>query len=150
MLEDHHQDFIKQTMLKHEDTFRRQVRELHRLYNVQRNLITTLRSETRQQIEFGPQATLDINNDDSGLLPGFDIPRYGDSSGIHDDQTGPNDVELTLSIGPSISKRRSQNCHHQTGGNATIKTSLANSRTLYNQDNKRPHWLFQDPSFNRT
>ncbi|MFS7991649.1 hypothetical protein Hanom_Chr12g01073131 [Helianthus anomalus] len=155
MLENHHLDFIKQTMLKHEDTFRRQVRELHRLYDVQKNMTTTLRSETRQHTEFAPQtAYLDFNNDDSGLImPGFDISRYGDTSGIHDDQTWPDDVELTLSVGPSFSTRRSQNHHHQNGGEesmAMIKTSLTNSGTLYNQDNKRPHWLIQDLSLHRT
>ncbi|KAL8242893.1 hypothetical protein R6Q59_013195 [Mikania micrantha] len=128
MPENHHVDLIRQTMLKHEDTFRSQVSELHRLYNVQKNLITTLRSETRQQIELVPQATLDINNKYS---------KYGNNSDIHDYKTGPNDVELTLSIGPSISSRRSHNHRHQTGGNTTIKTSLANSGSSYNQDNKR-------------
>ncbi|KAJ0504102.1 hypothetical protein HanPSC8_Chr12g0506721 [Helianthus annuus] len=138
MLENHHLDFIKQTMLKHEDTFRRQVRELHRLYDVQRNMTTTLRSETRQHTEFAPQTAFDINNDDSGLImPGFDISRHGDTSGIHDDQTWPDDVELTLNIGPSIGTRRSQNHHPDSG-------------TLYNQDNKRPHWLIQDLSLHRT
>ncbi|KAI3790487.1 hypothetical protein L2E82_03561 [Cichorium intybus] len=158
MLENHHREFIKQTMLKHEDTFRHQVRELHRLYDVQKSMMGTLRNDNRRNTELGQPATLDINSDD--LAVGFDLSRpakedtsCGDSSGIHEDQTGPNDVELTLSIGPSGSKRRSQNCLHQTGGNnskATMKSNLVNSSTLYNQDKKKPHWLFQDLSLNRT
>ncbi|KAI3803146.1 hypothetical protein L1987_31295 [Smallanthus sonchifolius] len=131
-------------MLKHEDTFRHQVRELHRLYNVQKNLMSTLRSE----------AALNINNDDLGLISGFDLSRLieedlscGDSSGIHDGNMCSNDVELTLSIGPSTSKRRSQN---HDDSKATIRTSLGNSSTLYNQETKRPHWLFQDLSLDRT
>ncbi|KAI3775291.1 hypothetical protein L1987_49862 [Smallanthus sonchifolius] len=141
-------------MLKHEDTFIHQVRELHRLYNVQKNLMSTLRSENRQHIEFSPQAALDINNDDLGIISGFDLSRpiekdlsCGDSSGIHDGHMCFNDVELTLSIGPSTSKRRSQN---RDDSKATIRTSLGNSSTLYNQETKRPLWLFQDLSLDRT
>ncbi|KVH62480.1 uncharacterized protein LOC112504035 [Cynara cardunculus var. scolymus] len=153
MLENHHLEFIKQTMLKHEDTFRHQVRELHRLYHVQKNLISTLRNDTKLDTTSVPNATTDNGNEDLGV----DLSRhakectlYGESSG---DQTGCNDVELTLSIGPSTSIRRSQSCLHQTGDNdseVTTKTNLANSSTLYNQDSKRPHWLFQDLSLNRT
>ncbi|CAI9285501.1 unnamed protein product [Lactuca saligna] len=105
MLENHHLEFIKQTMLKHEDTFRHQVRELHRLYNVQKSLMGTFRNDIRRNPEC-QRATLDINSLDKRV--GFDLSRSamedtscGDSSGIHDDKTGPNDVELTLSIGPS-------------------------------------------------
>nr|XP_043627204.1 uncharacterized protein LOC122598693 [Erigeron canadensis] len=167
MYENHHLHFIKQTMLKHEDTFRHQVRELHRLYNVQKNLMDDLRNDTRQNnIEFSPRATLDTNNDK--IISGLDILRpdkleedmlRGDDSGTAEDQIEPHDVELTLSIGPSTSKRRTQNCyHHQMGGNdpskVVIKPNLANSSTLLynnnNQDSKRPHWLFQDLSLNRT
>ncbi|KAI7754430.1 hypothetical protein M8C21_019220 [Ambrosia artemisiifolia] len=145
MLENHHLDFIKQTMLKHEDTFRHQVRELHRLYNVQKNLMTTLRSETRQPIEFSPRFTLDINSDDLGPISGFDLSRpinedvsRGDSSGLRDDLTCSDDVELTLSIGPSTSKRRSQN-----DTKANTKTSLGNSSKLYNQESRDHIGLFR-------
>ncbi|KAL4590032.1 hypothetical protein LXL04_002950 [Taraxacum kok-saghyz] len=146
MLENHHKQSIKRTMLKHEDTFRHQVQELHRLYNVQKRLMGTLRNDNR------------INCNDSEV--GFDLSRparddtsFGESSDLQEDQTEPNDVELTLSIGPSASKRRSQNRMHQTGSNDSktmMKTSVVKSSTLYNQDGKRPHWLFQDLSLNRT
>ncbi|KAK9078890.1 hypothetical protein SSX86_002948 [Deinandra increscens subsp. villosa] len=140
MLENRRLDFIKQTMLKHEDTFRHQVKELHRLYEVQKNLMTTLRSETIQHIDhFSPQPTLDIKSDGLGIKSGFDLSRpieedmsFGDSSGIHDDEMCSNDVELTLSIGPSTSKRRSQN--RDNGSKGTMKTSLGNTSALYNQE----------------
>ncbi|CAH1426725.1 unnamed protein product [Lactuca virosa] len=157
MLENHHLEFIKQTMLKHEDTFRHQVRELHRIYNVQKSLMGTLRNDIRRNTDC-QRATLDTNSHDKRV--GFDLSRSamedtscGDSSGIHDDKTGPNDVELTLSIGPSASKRLSENRLHQTGGSDSktkMKTNVLNSSTLYNEDKKRPHWLFQDLSLNRT
>lgn len=162
MFENHHLEFIKQTMLKHEDTFRHQVKELHRLYNVQKHLMGALRNDTERNFEFGPKAksTLNVNHDDLGIISGFDLSRpaeedisHGDSSGVHNDQARPNDVELTLSIGPSTSIRRSQHHHYQAGENdskGVIRTNSANSSTLYNQDSKRPHWLFQDLSLNRT
>ncbi|MFS7981660.1 hypothetical protein Hanom_Chr10g00953561 [Helianthus anomalus] len=145
MLEHHHLDFIKQTMLKHEDTFRHQVRELHRLYNVQKKLMTSLQSETRQHIGFSPQVTLDINGDDLGIISGFDLSRpieedlsCGDSSGLRDSHTCSHDLELTLSIGPSTSNRRSQNATK-----ATAKASLGNSSKLYNQETRDHIGLFR-------
>ncbi|KAJ9536159.1 hypothetical protein OSB04_un000660 [Centaurea solstitialis] len=157
MIEYHHLEFIKQTMLKQEDTFRHQVKELHRLYHVQKNLISALRNDST----FVPRVITDTDNfEELGLMAGFDVPRhakermlYGESSKIQEDQTGPKDVELTLSIGPSITKTGTQNRPHQIGGNdsnMTMKTNLEISSTLYNQDTKRPHWLFQDLSLNRT
>ncbi|GJR23245.1 hypothetical protein Tco_0971772 [Tanacetum coccineum] len=150
-------------MLKHEDIFSHQVKELHRLYNVQKHLMGALRNDTKPNYEFGPKAkaALNVNNDDLGIISGFDLSRLaeedisygGDSSGVHDDQARPNDVELTLSIGPSTSLRQSQNHHYQAGGNdskGVIRTNSGNSSTLFNQDSKRPHWLFKDLSLHRT
>ena len=121
-----------------------------------------LRNDTKRNVEFGPKAksTLNANHDDLGLISGFDLSRpdeedtsRGDRSCVHNDQARPSDVELTLSIGPSTSIRRSQHHHYQAGGNDSkgiIRTNSANSSTLYNQDSTRPHWLFQDLSLNRT
>ncbi|KAL8189506.1 hypothetical protein R6Q57_029072 [Mikania cordata] len=139
MLENHRTDYIKQTILKHEDTFRHQVRELHRLYDVQKKLMTTLRGETRQHVEFGSHV---INSDDDlGKISGFDLTRpieedlsYGDSSGVHDGQTCSNDVELTLSIGPSTSKRRSS--QNRDNDSKAIQSSLGNMGALYNQETR--------------
>lgn len=101
-------------------------------------MMTTLRSETRQHISFSPRAALDINKEDLGIISGFDLSRsmdedssFGDSYGIHDGHMCSNDVELTLSIGPSTSKRRSQN-----DTKATTKSSLGSSSTLYNQETR--------------
>ncbi|XP_074574876.1 uncharacterized protein LOC141831420 [Curcuma longa] len=41
-VECHGRDSVRNTMLKHEDIFRQQVRELHRLYQVQKMLMTEL------------------------------------------------------------------------------------------------------------
>ncbi|KAJ6355453.1 hypothetical protein OIU77_005945 [Salix suchowensis] len=45
MPDKHHTDFIKKTMQLHEDIFKQQVRELHRLYSVQKILMEDLEKE---------------------------------------------------------------------------------------------------------
>lgn len=91
--------------------------------------MNTLSSETRQHI------------DNLGVTSGFDLSRpieqdlsCGDTTCIHEGHTCSNDVELTLSIGPSTSKRRSQN--RSNDNKASARTSLGNSSTLYNQETR--------------
>ncbi|KAJ0744720.1 hypothetical protein HanPI659440_Chr10g0390861 [Helianthus annuus] len=107
--------------------------------------MTSLQSETRQHIGFSPHVTLDINGDDLGIISGFDLSRpieedlsCGDSSGLRDGHTCSHDLELTLSIGPSTSNRRSQNTTK-----ATAKASLGNSSKLYNQETRDHIGLFR-------
>ncbi|KAL1371953.1 hypothetical protein HN51_002134 [Arachis hypogaea] len=49
MLERNNIEYIKRTMQMHEAIFKQQVRELHRLYSVQKMLMDELRKEIRQQ-----------------------------------------------------------------------------------------------------
>ncbi|XP_077235981.1 uncharacterized protein LOC143877670 isoform X2 [Tasmannia lanceolata] len=53
-------EFVKQTMLNHEEIFRRQVSELHRLYRIQQNIVNDLRwkeFETYTARTASPQTT---------------------------------------------------------------------------------------------
>lgn len=228
---------IKKTMLLHEDIFQRQVRELHRLYNLQMKLMYELKKEmTYKQ---GPLAGKDPSSSQflicqkqmqdirsnlpvHGLTYGsaersasscgeslrmpklFNLERVaeeGPSTSIQpteQDQQRPNryglstsnkasmdgsdeeiDVELTLSIGCSKSKKRSNSrnnpCSPELGGSdsncsgkelcsaAIVKTekredsddpspALSSSSATPNQNTNatRSHWLFQDLSLNRT
>ncbi|CAI9761260.1 unnamed protein product [Fraxinus pennsylvanica] len=45
MLESHNNDSIKKMMLMHEEIFKQQVKELHRLYNLQKKLMHELKTE---------------------------------------------------------------------------------------------------------
>ncbi|KAL0907132.1 hypothetical protein M5K25_025676 [Dendrobium thyrsiflorum] len=42
-------EYIKITMLKHEETFRNQVHELHRLYRVQKKLMKDVKADLKRQ-----------------------------------------------------------------------------------------------------
>ncbi|XP_008223744.1 PREDICTED: uncharacterized protein LOC103323529 [Prunus mume] len=54
MLDKHNIDTIKKTMQMHEDTFKHQIRELHRLYSVQKMLMDELKKEMKRNIFRGP------------------------------------------------------------------------------------------------
>ncbi|KAG8098273.1 hypothetical protein GUJ93_ZPchr0013g34715 [Zizania palustris] len=49
VLEHYDKDSLKMAMLKHEETFRQQVHELHRLYRIQKLLMRDLKRELRSQ-----------------------------------------------------------------------------------------------------
>ncbi|XP_004296461.1 PREDICTED: uncharacterized protein LOC101310108 isoform 2 [Fragaria vesca subsp. vesca] len=53
MLDKHNMDTIRKTMQMHEDTFRHQICELHRLYSVQKMLMDELKQEINQNRIWG-------------------------------------------------------------------------------------------------
>ncbi|KAJ7955807.1 A-kinase anchor protein 9, putative isoform 1 [Quillaja saponaria] len=60
MIDRNNTESIKKTMQMHEDTFKHQVRELHRLYSVQKMLMNQLKKETRQTKFWSATTGLDI------------------------------------------------------------------------------------------
>ncbi|XP_050373668.1 uncharacterized protein LOC126791278 [Argentina anserina] len=54
MLDKRNMDSIRKTMQMHEDTFRHQIGELHRLYSVQKMLMDELKQEIKQNRIWGP------------------------------------------------------------------------------------------------
>ncbi|KAK9275347.1 hypothetical protein L1049_022611 [Liquidambar formosana] len=242
MLEQHNIESIKKTMLMHEDIFKHQVRELHRLYSLQKMLMDELKKETEQTRLRNPVSDIEINHsnfanrhhqttqtcgfnlhvqnlrddpcsrEQSGSCSGdnlrmprcFDLERPADEdmwtrvSPGGEDQAGPStrrppanirtvndgsdeetEVELTLSIGGSSSRGRLKNqqphrslelgcsessTHNeikQMDSSSSIKSdrgeecseptnTLSSSSATFDQDKKRPHWLFQGLSLNRT
>ncbi|XVE79973.1 hypothetical protein DITRI_Ditri14bG0100600 [Diplodiscus trichospermus] len=62
VLERHNMESIRKTMQVHEDTFKHQVRELHRLYSVQKMLMDELKKEIKQSRYWPtPMAGYDIS-----------------------------------------------------------------------------------------
>ncbi|CAK7337542.1 unnamed protein product [Dovyalis caffra] len=63
MPDKHNIDFIKKTMQLHDDIFKQQVRELHRLYSVQKLLMDELKKKeiTQNQKYWSPMSSSDIN-----------------------------------------------------------------------------------------
>ncbi|XP_061995147.1 uncharacterized protein LOC133713037 [Rosa rugosa] len=240
MLDKHNMDTIRKTMQMHEDTFRHQICELHRLYSVQKMLMDELNQEIKQNKIWGPmtssadhihihqsqlfnQQHLTAQTASSGynfhvhrlrddpnsrersgscsgeytmrISRGFDLERPAAEedistgvSTIDQDQTGPSssmaliksnnmrsmdvydedseEVELTLSIGSSKSKKRSKphlrphlgcselviNKEKVLDSPASFKsdrgdcsdptTPMSSSSATVDQERKQPHWLF--------
>lgn len=115
---------IKKTMQMHEDIFKHQVRELHRVYSVQKMLMNELKNKIRQQNFWNP-----MNDIEKQFSRGFDLEKpaventfIGSSLGIDEGEVGTSsntaafqscklstfddfneelEVDLTLSIGGS-------------------------------------------------
>lgn len=200
------------------------MKELHRLYSVQKMLMEELRRESKQNSQWGPMASsgtnhLQFNNRENSTLQsaggglifnlqslrddpssrersgscsgdnmrmsrGFDLERPAAAedqdmstgvSTVDEDQAGPStpivgksskmsiedgDVELTLSIGGGVSKKRSNSHSPLTQKEREMDSSLSfksergeecsdpttpmsSSSATCDQETKRPHWLFQ-------
>ncbi|XP_020227314.1 uncharacterized protein LOC109808651 isoform X1 [Cajanus cajan] len=62
MLDRNNIESIKNTMQMHEDIFKHQVRELHRIYSVQKRLMEELKNEIRQQKFWNHVNDIDVNH----------------------------------------------------------------------------------------
>uniref|UniRef100_A0A2N9I1M0 Uncharacterized protein n=1 Tax=Fagus sylvatica TaxID=28930 RepID=A0A2N9I1M0_FAGSY len=230
-LEKHNIESIKKTMQMHEDVFKNQVKELHRLYSVQKLLMNEVKKEVKQNRCWNSMTNLDINHSqfinphhptiqsasgynfhlqslrddptsrersgscsgDSMRMPrGFDLERPAEEdistgviTAIDEDQAGPSSsimatrshkmsidgsdedsgVELTLSIGGSLSKKASKSSQlgfresshkgiREIDSSASFKsergedcsdptTPMSSSSATFHQETNRPHWLFQ-------
>ncbi|KAJ7979433.1 A-kinase anchor protein 9, putative isoform 1 [Quillaja saponaria] len=231
MIDRNSTESIKKTMQMHEDIFKHQVRELHRLYSVQNMLMAQLKKETKQRKFWSPTTCLDISSSNfidhqnptkqitSGIdiqfrsikndpcsrersgscsgdtmrMPrGFDLERPAEeglsigartfddgravpSSNIAlgsckmsmDGSDEDSDVELTLSIGGSQTKKKTKSRQPQLVSSkspnrknrelissASFKsdrgeecsdpsTPISSSSMTFEQERQRPHWLFQ-------
>ncbi|XP_050216113.1 uncharacterized protein LOC126667193 [Mercurialis annua] len=235
-------DIIKNTMQIQEDIFQHQVRELHRLYNIQKLLMEDLqKKQNNPKTSLNPiNSSSEITNSDQftnrkpnlttqqtisyynfNLQNTRDVPspreRTGSCSGgtmriitrgfdleirpnnrpteeeistsisgtvDHDRRTTSSscrqligtkrsndgackcsgeesEVELTLSIGGSKCKKSSTyhvqepldspaSIKSELSGTPTTPMSSSSTATMFDQDRKQPHWLFQSLSINRS
>ncbi|KAE8665072.1 hypothetical protein F3Y22_tig00112688pilonHSYRG00029 [Hibiscus syriacus] len=126
---------IRNTMLMHEDVFKHQVQELHRLYSVQKILMDELKKEIKKN-RFWTTTSCDMNQ----ITSGFGLHVQGDPRPRGFDQAGPSsrtnqmmsiggsdedsEVELTLGIGiggSGLSKRK-------------LKNSSSSSQSVHNKE----------------
>ncbi|XP_062213367.1 uncharacterized protein LOC133914256 [Phragmites australis] len=113
-------ELMKMAMLKHEETFRQQVHELHRLYRVQKQLMTG--PSCRRQRRKKPRRALDLH------LPADEYIVIG-----ADNATPPSrehELELTLAIGGGTNASRRKRpdegtplASHCSGGSPTSSSS---------------------------
>ncbi|KAG2621702.1 uncharacterized protein LOC120666593 [Panicum virgatum] len=104
-------EVMKMAMLKHEETFRQQVHELHRLYRIQRQLMSDLTRDelvvTRRRSK-QPRRALNLQ------LPADEYIVSADE----DDEAAGAELELTLAVGGrgKNNNRRRQEQHDSPGG----------------------------------
>ncbi|RLM99809.1 keratin, type II cytoskeletal 2 epidermal-like [Panicum miliaceum] len=95
-------EVMKMAMLKHEETFRQQVHELHRLYRIQRQLMSDLTRDelvaTRRRSK-QPRCALNLQ------LPADEYIVSADE----DDEAAGAELELTLAVGGRSAGRRKNN-----------------------------------------
>lgn len=170
-LEKQSAESIRRTMQAQEDLFKQQVRELHRVYNIQKKMMEQLKHRsqyctTNNQDQTGPRER-------TGSWSGIDLENVARARNTTTaEHVEESELELTLSIGMSSSsmnkdmdyssttsfRSTSDNCNNQSNnincnnqessGPTTPKSS--SSTTSLDREKKRPHWLFQGLSINRT
>ncbi|GMI74197.1 hypothetical protein HRI_001089000 [Hibiscus trionum] len=114
---------IKKTMQMHEEMFKHQVRELHRLYSVQKLLMNELKREINTNRLWATSTT--SSRERSGSCSGdpmkatksFDLERLAGENSDED-----SEIELTLSIGGGSSKKKKKTVKN-TGSKAYSQTN---------------------------
>ncbi|KAK4793476.1 hypothetical protein SAY86_023911 [Trapa natans] len=159
---------VKKTMLMHENIFRQQVRELHRLYNVQKMLMADLKKQgeqTRRNSMTTATTTTSLTTNSPLIWPCQAMPSPGNfgleraiMGGISGHGGEPecgcsmeeHEVELTLSIGGGDGNmnKRKQKMKVEKKFIASLSLQSDRSDPIHEdresgRERKRPHWLFQ-------
>ncbi|XP_062232484.1 uncharacterized protein LOC133929716 [Phragmites australis] len=129
-------ELMKMAMLKHEETFRQQVHELHRLYRVQRQLMTGLTGPScRRQRRKKPRRALDLH------LPADEYVAIGEDNATREDE-----LELTLAVGGGRASRRKRrdegtllasDCSGGGSPTSSLSTDNSGSPTYQRADRRR-------------
>lgn len=152
-------EVMKMAMLKHEETFRQQVHELHRLYRIQKQLMSDLnRSEMTCRRQRRKQARRALKLQ----LPADEYIVVGaDEGGKVTPPWREDELELTLAVGGSVRRRKlreGEGTSDCSGGSQTSSSSTDSDGALrpvpYHQRAmafdvqegmvmKQPPWLVQ-------
>ncbi|CAF1893034.1 BnaC02g11590D [Brassica napus] len=170
-LEKQKAESIRHTMQTQEDVFKQQVRELHRVYYIQKMMMDQLKHRSQY-------CTIN-NKDQTGprerirSWSGIDLESEVRARNKTTDHIEESELELTLSIGMSSSstnkdmdyssttsfRSSSDNCNNQSNDNNNSNNQessgpntpmSSSSTTSLDREKKRSHWLFQGLNINRT
>uniref|UniRef100_A0A1J3EWL7 Uncharacterized protein n=1 Tax=Noccaea caerulescens TaxID=107243 RepID=A0A1J3EWL7_NOCCA len=164
---------IRQTMQAQEDIFKQQVRELHTVYNTQKMMMDQLKHRSQYWTISDKDQT--GSKERTGSCSGVDLENTVRATKTTTDHIEESELELTLSIGMSSSstnkdmdyssttslRSSSDNCNNQSNNNNNNNSNnqessgpntpmSSSSTTSLDREKKRPHWLFQGLSINRT
>lgn len=116
-------EYVKLAMLKHEQTFKEQVCELHRLYKIQRILMKNLSTTSKQEQKSGlwdernATNTSLIDNHDSSTKKTGEVKVLGLEIETNGELEIGDESELELTLGPTNQYRRKK----------TLETSDSNA-----------------------
>ncbi|KAL3833267.1 hypothetical protein ACJIZ3_008003 [Penstemon smallii] len=134
LLKPYDKECMKMAMLKHEEAFRQQVYELHRLYQIQKILMKDIAKKTRND---RPEARLRL-----------DLERPAENE--------ETDLELTLGLS-NYHHRKIKSAERASSGPGFSSSSTTESLSRQkwsiesNQDRlNNPPWLFHELSLNMT
>ncbi|XP_065850989.1 uncharacterized protein [Euphorbia lathyris] len=150
-------DFIRNTMQIHEDIFKQQVRELHRVYSVQKMLMEEL-EKNKKHWNYRKINNMNMDNElssrersgsCSGVGRGFDLERVAAedvSTGVSinegDNAHDEDQIELTLSLGGSRSSKKQKLKNEELQESSRAPNSNSSPANI-DKERKHPHWLFQ-------
>ncbi|XP_020103966.1 uncharacterized protein LOC109720994 [Ananas comosus] len=125
-LERNEKECMKIAILKHEETFRQQVRELHRLYRVQKQLMTHMKDANQPSYHYSDRTK-----------PSFEVP----AQEYNENEYEESDLELTLATGISGNQKRRKETSLTTDSGPSFSSSSTDSGGQIVNNNRRG--LFQ-------
>ncbi|KAK6923978.1 hypothetical protein RJ641_010178 [Dillenia turbinata] len=123
-------EYMKKAILKHEETFREQVYELHRLYRIQKMLMKNIRNSKTQGQEMKRNNTYEVSPTQRTRSQMLDLERPAEDYTCEENGNGVLDIEdeseIELTLGPSIYIRRKKS---ETPINSDSGPSFSSSST---------------------
>ncbi|KAK6923128.1 hypothetical protein RJ641_011432 [Dillenia turbinata] len=123
-------EYMKMAILKHEETFREQVYELHRLYRIQKMLMKNIRNSKTQGQETKRNYTKEVGPTQARPRQMLDLERPAEDYIGEENGNGVLDIEdeseIELTLGPSMYNRRKKS---ETPINSDSGPSFSSSST---------------------
>ncbi|OMP01846.1 hypothetical protein COLO4_11544 [Corchorus olitorius] len=171
LLRPYDKEYMRMAMLKHEETFKEQVYELHRLYRIQKTLMRSIQNSHHGNMHQSSRTRLDLENpaedhhhqyniniaesemiDESEieltLGPARYVPRK--KHGTPTSDSGPSSFSNSSSTESSHMNRTTKQNNMTLGYQNGSKNNIELEEQLRQERLKQPPWLFQVLSMNMT
>ncbi|RZC66380.1 hypothetical protein C5167_010069 [Papaver somniferum] len=134
ILQPYDKECMKMAMLKHEETFKEQVYELHRLYRIQKMLMNNLKTSQAQGYNANyatydheqqkPRRKLDLERPAEEYI--MNEAGGNKNNGMLETED-ENDIELTLGLGPTSFRQQQRKSKDDTSLNSETGPSFSSS-----------------------
>ncbi|KAI3860222.1 hypothetical protein MKX03_022528 [Papaver bracteatum] len=133
ILQPYDKECMKMAMLKHEETFKEQVYELHRLYRIQKMLMNNLKTTqahgynanyTCDHEQQKPRRKLDLERPAEEYI--MEEAGGNNNNGMLETED-ENDIELTLGLGPTSFRQQQRKSKDDTSLNSETGPSFSSS-----------------------